>query len=193
MKVRGWTGDFALLALIFLLAVSGCSPAPEADLAFSTQSPQYGQWETGAGEAGEPVGGQPPKGATPSVSDVEYELKYQAAFQTMLWSIPASAIYRFRAAAMEAINADDTTILSYHNTASPRLEAVTANSSTPYITAYSDLQKGPLVLEVPPAGDDGRLYGQVVDAWQLTIADIGPRRRNGRWQRRQVPVHATRL
>ncbi len=137
-------------------------------------SPQHGQWETGAGEEGEPVGGQPPKGAEPSTSDFEYQLEYQAAFQTMLWSVPASAIYRFRAAAMESLNADDTTIIAYHHTASPRLEAVTANSSTPYITAYSDLQKGPIVLEVPAAGDEGRLYGQVVDAWQLTIADVGP-------------------
>jgi hypothetical protein len=54
------------------------------------------------------------------------------------------------------------------------LEAITANSSTPYIAAYTDLRKGPVVLEIPPAGTDGSLYGQVVDAWQLTIADVGP-------------------
>jgi hypothetical protein len=144
------------------------------DIDFTKNSPQFDQWQTGAGLDGEPVGGQPPKGVLPSTGDFEYEIKYQAAFQTMLWSVPASAIYRFRGATMDAVGADDTTILSWHNTASPRLEAVTANSSTPYITAYSDLQKGPLVLEVPPAGDAGRLYGQVVDAWQLTIADVGP-------------------
>ncbi|WP_407925957.1 DUF1254 domain-containing protein [Acinetobacter kanungonis] len=56
----------------------------------------------------------------------------------------------------------------------PRLEAITANSSTPYITAYSDLQKGPLVVEAPPASEARQLYGEVVDAWQLTIANIGP-------------------
>ncbi len=137
-------------------------------------SPQYGHWQTGAGEEGEPVGGQPPKGAMPSIGDFEYQLKYQAAYQTMLWGLPAISIYRFRGATQDAIKADDTTILAWHNTSSPRLEGITANSSTPYITAYSDLQKGPLVLEVPPASDEGQLYGQVVDAWQLSIADIGP-------------------
>jgi hypothetical protein len=30
------------------------------------------------------------------------------------------------------------------------------------------------VLEVPPASDKGVLYGQVVDAWQETIAAVGP-------------------
>ena len=31
-----------------------------------------------------------------------------------------------------------------------------------------------MVLELPVAGADGSLYGQVVDAWQFTIADVGP-------------------
>ena len=31
-----------------------------------------------------------------------------------------------------------------------------------------------MVLEVPAAGPDGSLYGQVVDACQFTIADVGP-------------------
>lgn len=30
------------------------------------------------------------------------------------------------------------------------------------------------MLEVPAAGPDGSVYGQVVDAWQFTIADVGP-------------------
>lgn len=138
------------------------------------ESPQYGQWNTGAGERDEPQGGQPPKGAQPSVQDFDYQAKYQAAFQTMLWSMPAAAIYRFRAGAHEQLKADDTSIIAYQHTATPKLEAITANSSTPYIAAFADLQKGPMVLEVPPAGPQGTLYGQVVDAWQQTIADIGP-------------------
>ena len=163
-----------IIPIIAFVTALSFSAASAQDASIPKDSPQYGQWETGAGLEGEPVGGQPPKGARPSIADFEYELKYQAAYQTMLWSMPAAAIYRFRGATQDAIKADDTTILSWHNTASPRLEATTANSSTPYITAYSDLQKGPLVLEVPPASEDGQLYGQVVDAWQLTIADIGP-------------------
>jgi hypothetical protein len=29
-------------------------------------------------------------------------------------------------------------------------------------------------MEVPPANDRSLLYGQVVDAWQVSVADIGP-------------------
>lgn len=89
-------------------------------------------------------------------------------------AMPAVAIYRFRAAALEDLALNDIDIIAYSATATPKLEATTANSSTPYITAFTDLQNGPVVLEVPKAGPDGSLYGQVVDAWQYTIADVGP-------------------
>lgn len=68
----------------------------------------------------------------------------------------------------------DNDIIAYSAPATPKLEAITANSTTPYITAFTDLRKGPVVLEVPAASAEGSVYGQVVDAWQFTIADVGP-------------------
>src|SRR5262245_43502467 len=122
----------------------------------------------------EPVGGQPPAGSAPSVKDFDYQIKYQRAFEAVLWNMPAIAIYSLRRAAFTELGMKDNDIIAYSATATPRLEAITANSSTPYIAAYTDLSKGPVVLEVPVAGPDGSLYGQVVDAWQFTIADVGP-------------------
>ncbi|MDW4498194.1 DUF1214 domain-containing protein [Sulfitobacter sp. D35] len=122
----------------------------------------------------EPLGGQPPQGAMPSVQDFDYQIKYQRAFEAALWAMPALAIYRFRAAALEDLGLRDNDIIAYSGVATAKLEATTANASTPYITAFTDLQAGPTVLEIPPAGPDGSLYGQVVDAWQYTIADVGP-------------------
>lgn len=124
--------------------------------------------------AGEPFAGQPPQGSRVSVKDFDYQVKYQRAFEAVLWAMPAAAIYRFRAAAFEDLGMKDNDIIAYSSTATPKLEALTANSSTPYIAAYTDLQKGPAVLEIPEAGAGGSLYGQVVDAWQFTIADVGP-------------------
>ena len=122
----------------------------------------------------EPLGGQPPQGATPSVKDFDYQIKYQRAFEAVLWNMPAIAIYSFRRAAFTELGCRDNDIIAYSAPATPRLEALTANSTTPYIAAYTDLRKEPAVLEVPAAGPDGSLYGQVVDAWQFTIADVGP-------------------
>ena len=122
----------------------------------------------------EPLGGQPPKGATCSIKDFDYQVKYQRAFEAVLWNMPAIAIYAFRRAAFTDLGMKDNDIIAYSATATPKLEALTANSTTPYIAAYTDLSKGPAVLELPVAGPDGSLYGQVVDAWQFTIADVGP-------------------
>jgi hypothetical protein len=88
--------------------------------------------------------------------------------------MPAVAIYSFRRAAFEHLGLKDNDIIAYSKPATPHLEAITANSTAPYITAFTDLQRGPTVLEVPAAGPDGSLYGQIVDAWQFTIADVGP-------------------
>src|SRR5262245_19096811 len=128
----------------------------------------------GAGQPNEPMGGQPPPGSSPSIKDWEYEIKRHRAFEAVLWNMPAVAIYSLRRAAFDELGMKDNDIITYSGTGTPKLEAITANSSTPYIAAYTDLRKGPVVLEVPAAGPDGSLYGQVIDAWQLTIADVGP-------------------
>jgi hypothetical protein len=122
----------------------------------------------------ETLGGEPKKGAKASIKDFDYQIKYQRAFEAVLWNMPAIAIYSFRRAAFNDLGMKDNDIIAYSQTATPKLEAITANSSTPYIAAYTDLQKGPVVVNVPAAGPDGSLYGQVVDAWQFTIADVGP-------------------
>lgn len=108
------------------------------------------------------------------MKDFDYQIKYQRAFEAILWNMPAIAIYSFRRAAFDELGLKDNDIIAYSATATAQLEAITANSTTPYITAFTDLRKGPVVLEVPAAGADGSLYGQVVDAWQFTIADVGP-------------------
>lgn len=122
----------------------------------------------------ETQGGQPPAGARSSIQDFDYQIKYQRAFEAILWNMPAISIYSFRRAAVDNLDAKDNDIIAYSAPATPKLEAITANSTTPYISAFTDLRKGPVVLELPAASAEGSVYGQVVDAWQFTIADVGP-------------------
>jgi hypothetical protein len=60
----------------------------------------------------EPLGGQPPKGATASVQDFDYQIKYQRAFEAVLWNIPAIAIYSFRRAAFTDLGMKDNDIIA---------------------------------------------------------------------------------
>jgi hypothetical protein len=122
----------------------------------------------------EPIGGEPARGAKPSVPDLDAQVAYQRAFESVVWATPASAIYRFRAAAFKEFGMSDNDIIAYSKPATPLLEALTANNVTPYITAFTDLRSGPVVLEIPAKTDKNVMYGQIVDAWQETIADVGP-------------------
>ena len=122
----------------------------------------------------EPLGGQPARGSKPSVPDLDVQVAYQRAFEAVLWAMPASAIYRLRIGFLEVPGMADNTIMANSGPLKTIQEVITGNQVTPYIGAVTDLRSGPVVLEVPAATEKGVLYGQVVDAWQSTIAGVGP-------------------
>jgi hypothetical protein len=124
--------------------------------------------------AQEPRGGQPASGVKQSVQDLDAQVAYQRAFEAVLWAMPATAIYRFRVGLLEQSGMADNVIEAYSGPLHTFHEAITGNQVTPYISAVTDLRKGPVVLEVPAKTAKAVLYGQVVDAWQSTIADVGP-------------------
>jgi hypothetical protein len=119
-------------------------------------------------------GGQPVSGAKQSVASLDDEVAYQRAFDAILWAMPASAIYRLQVGLLEQPGMANNVIAAYSGPLHTNHELITANQVTPYIGAVSDLRKGPAVLEVPAKSAKAVLYGQVVDAWQSTIADVGP-------------------
>ena len=121
----------------------------------------------------DPIGGKPSAGSKPSVADLDYQVKYQRAFEAVIWSMPAIGIYGFHRTAVE-LGAGSNVILAWSKPARPNLEALTANNQVPYITSQTDLRQGPVVLEVPAASEVASLYGQIVDHWQITVADVGP-------------------
>ena len=121
----------------------------------------------------DPLGGKPPAGSKVSVEDLDYQVKYQRAFEAVLWSVPAVSVYGwFRGA--EALGAGNNTLLAWSGPAKPNTELMTANNVTPYLFSQTDLSKGPVVVDVPAATDKASFYGQIVDHWQIAIADVGP-------------------
>lgn len=123
--------------------------------------------------AQEPLGGQPPPGVKQSVSDLDARVAYQRAFEATLWAMPAVAIYRFRVGMLGQPGMADNVIDAFSGPAHTFHEAITPNQVTPYIAGASDLRNGAIVLEVPAQTAKGALYGQVVDAWQATLTDVG--------------------
>jgi hypothetical protein len=124
--------------------------------------------------AEEPLGGQPPPGAKQLVTDLDAQVAYQRAFEAVLWAMPAVAIYRFRVGFLQVPGMADNVIATTVTPLATKQEFITPNQTTPYTAAVSDLRNGAVVLEVPAKTDKMVLYGQIVDAWQSTIAGVGP-------------------
>jgi hypothetical protein len=72
----------------------------------------------------DPIGGKPPAGSKASVKDLDYQVKYQRAFDAVLWSKPAVNMYAYWHAAADW-DAGPNTIIAWSKPATPYLEAVT--------------------------------------------------------------------
>ncbi len=129
---------------------------------------------SGKSSQGLSPGGQPLPGTAQSVPDLDEQVAYHRAFEAVVWAMPASAILRFRQGLYEVPGVEDNVVLAFSGTLESRHEAITPNTALPYIAAFTDLRGGPVVVEVPAATEKASLYGQVVDAWQITIAAVGP-------------------
>src|SRR5262245_56847719 len=135
--------------------------------------PAAGGQGTASAIAG-PLGGQSAPGVKASVSNLGDQVAYQRAFEAVVWSQPAVAIYGIRRGMLEGLGMKDNEVLAMSRPLMARHEVLTANNTLPYIVANADLRSGPVVLEIPAATATGALYGQVVDAWQESVADVGP-------------------
>ncbi|MFC1601489.1 DUF1254 domain-containing protein [Candidatus Sumerlaeota bacterium] len=120
-----------------------------------------------------PRGGKPPAGSKPSVENLADQVVYQRAFEAVIWSMPAVAKYGLHRGTFD-MGAGNNVVLAWSEGAKPLFEALTPNNTTPYVNGTTDLRKGPVVLDVPPANPKASLFGQVADNWYITIADIGP-------------------
>lgn len=97
------------------------------------------------------------------------ELDYQLACQAYLWALPLVSYAQWQLQHREVFGATDYDLVHYV-TYRDRLGLITANATTPYILAFSDLSvTGPLVIELPA----GPTAGGLSDFWQREIAVMG--------------------
>ncbi|PWK64285.1 DUF1254 domain-containing protein [Aminobacter sp. AP02] len=54
-------------------------------------------------------------------------------------------------------------------------QMLTPNPDTIYLLPFYDTKNvGPVVIEIPPAGDAGSITGTLMDVWQAALEDVGP-------------------
>jgi hypothetical protein len=102
-----------------------------------------------------------------TVDRMRDELKFQAAVQVYLWSMPFMAMMSLRDA-HRSVGASTTTIPIFEQFLTAKTVVPTGNQATVY--AYNSITLGdePLVLEVVPD-----VVGFIADAWQRPVMDMG--------------------
>ena len=108
------------------------------------------------------------------MNTIEYQLAVQRATQAAIWGMPAVGIWGFVTATRRDLGGDIGDVVYFSRPMTSRHGFLTANDVTPYVTACLTTKDGPIVVEVPPAGDKASYFGTFIDAWQTPIVDVGP-------------------
>jgi len=101
-------------------------------------------------------------------------LKYSRAIEAAIWARPLTGFK----AMMDGLKRDagvGYNDIGYHSKVqNSKLKWPTANATTPYVLGYWNVEKEPVVVEIPAATSDVSVFGALIDSWQRPIADVGP-------------------
>ena len=113
-----------------------------------------------------------PRPAPLSVPELRERAVHRRAIETAIWGMPIVSVEAMRRAFFNA-GASDGDIVYLSRPADWRLQITTPNGSSLYVFLNFNLKDGPIVIDFPAAVGAG-LFGSILDAWQVPIADVGP-------------------
>lgn len=112
-----------------------------------------------------------------SAEDLARRTIERRAVEAVIWGMPLVNTDAMRQAYLRDVGAKYNDICFFSKPADWRFQVTTPNASTNYVYFNFNLKDGPVVLEIPDAVGAG-LLGAVLDAWDVTIAGIGPEDEN---------------
>lgn len=96
------------------------------------------------------------------------------AIEAVNWGIPVVNFDRMLQAFKEK-GGDFNQIVYWGGLFDWRNQTLTPNPDTIYFKPFWDTKTaGPMVIEIPPAGEDGSITGTLMDVWQAALEDVGP-------------------
>lgn len=111
--------------------------------------------------------------AAQASSDLRDKLTYSRAVEAILWSLPVMSFKAMRDGVRMDGGAKENEIAYNSKVQNWKLQITTPNNTTPYVMAFWDTCKEPVVLELPPTGDGVGLFGVIMDSWQRPLEDVG--------------------
>lgn len=107
--------------------------------------------------------------------DVAGQALHRRAVEAVVWGMPAVNYQMMYEASARTGDPGDNRIVYWPGLLDGRNQTLTPNPDVIYVMPFFTTRDvGPLVLEVPPAGDGGALNGSIMNYWQVAIEDIGP-------------------
>ena len=111
--------------------------------------------------------------ATDSLDEAKQRLIESRAVEAVIWGIPA-VNYDLMLQEFKRIGGKENQIVYWSRPLDGNNQTLTPNPDSIYFMAFYNTKDGPVVLEIPPAGDDGSINANIVTTWQMPLADGGP-------------------
>jgi hypothetical protein len=93
--------------------------------------------------------------------------------EAVIWGMPAVNYDLMYQAMVTQTHGEFNQIVYWSKLPSWKNQTLTPNPDAIYIMPFFNTKDGPVVLEIPPAGD-GTIVGSVDDCWQTAVEDVGP-------------------
>lgn len=97
------------------------------------------------------------------------------AVEAVIWAMPAVNFDLMRQALIRDAKAAPNQIVYWSRLPEWKNQTLTPNPDAVYFMPFFDTREaGPMVIEVPPASAEGSITGNIDDAWQSALEDVGP-------------------
>ncbi|MFD1554995.1 DUF1254 domain-containing protein [Paraburkholderia silviterrae] len=94
------------------------------------------------------------------------------AYEAAVWGMPIVSVDAMREAFFRDAGARYDDVVYWSRPADWKNQTTTPNSSVLYVYFNYNLKDGPVVVDVP-AENDVAVFGSLLDAWQVPLADVG--------------------
>ncbi|UGY04311.1 DUF1254 domain-containing protein [Bradyrhizobium quebecense] len=108
----------------------------------------------------------------PSAEELNRRTIGRRAVEAVIWGMPAVNTELMHQAMLK-LGGKSNQIVYWSGLLDWKNQTLTPNPDVIYFMAFFDTKAGPVVIEIPPAGD-GVINGSIMDPWQAALEDVGP-------------------
>jgi hypothetical protein len=108
---------------------------------------------------------------------IEERMLHSRSIEAVVWAMPLLSFDQYRKGS-EAIGVKLNDIGYYSKIQDWKFQTATPNNTTPMINFFWNVKDGPVVVELPPATKNVKIFGTLMDSWQRPIDDVGAKGRD---------------